>query len=58
MFSILLSAANSEEHRLLSEIDHMIGLLPFMISNLNPDLQTEINLAVQPLRLESSDLRR
>eukprot|EP00112_Aurelia_sp_Birch-Aquarium-sp1_P000510 Seg1048.15 transcript_id=Seg1048.15/GoldUCD/mRNA.D3Y31 product="Coiled-coil domain-containing protein 14" protein_id=Seg1048.15/GoldUCD/D3Y31 len=58
LMNLLGEKTNSEEHRLLSEIDHMIGLLPFMISNLNPDLQTEINLAVQPLRLESSDLRR
>ena len=36
----------------------MIGIMPFLISNLNPDLQTEISLAVQPLRVENSDLRR
>ena len=36
----------------------MIGLLPFLINNLNPDLQTEVSLAVQPLRVENSDLRR
>ena len=51
-------AVTSEEERLLTEIDHIIGLLPFVINNLNPDLQTEINLAVQPLRVENSDLRR
>eukprot|EP00795_Rhopilema_esculentum_P013782 gene13782-4711_t len=56
--SLLSDRINSEESRLLNEIDHMIGLLPFLINNLDPNLQTEISLAVQPLRVENSDLRR
>eukprot|EP00794_Sanderia_malayensis_P017727 gene17727-19499_t len=58
LVNLLGDRLNSEEGRLLTEMDYIIGLLPFLMNNLNPDLQTEISIAVQPIRVENSDLRR
>lgn len=47
-----------EVNRLLTEIDHAVGMLPFSMNNLPIDVQTEINFALQPLRVDNADLRR
>ncbi|XP_057303982.1 uncharacterized protein LOC130641263 isoform X2 [Hydractinia symbiolongicarpus] len=47
-----------EVNRLLTEIDHAVGMLPFSMNSLPIDVQTEINFALQPLRVDNADLRR
>ena len=49
-----LSVEDTDVQRLLTEIEECLDTLQY----LPPDLQTEIGLALQPLRSENSQLRR
>lgn len=56
VFSPSLLAGDSEMLRLMSEIEDSISLLPAVVGSTN--IQTEIALALQPLRSENAQLRR
>lgn len=49
-------ADDSEMLRLMNEIEDCISLLPAVVGSTN--IQTEIALALQPLRSENAQLRR
>nr|XP_005515947.2 coiled-coil domain-containing protein 14-like [Columba livia] len=49
-------ADDSEMLRLMSEIEDCVSLLPAVVGSMN--IQTEIALALQPLRSENAQLRR
>ncbi len=55
---VILSLADEESERLLTEIEETMRLLVPPVTVLGPQFCVELDLAVQPLRTENSHLRR
>lgn len=52
----LIAVGDVQTQELLTELEEVVETLPF--TSLDRDLQTEISLALQPIRSENSQLRR
>ncbi|XP_041118828.1 coiled-coil domain-containing protein 14 isoform X2 [Polyodon spathula] len=54
--ALVADQADSEVHRLITEVEESVSLLPTMVGSTN--VQAEIALALQPQRSENAQLRR